>query len=374
MGAYTGPTLFEGEQIKQDHSPNVFVRSVLNYIKHSGYASINIVGIPGSGKTTMVTMLLHLLHIQKPEYRVIWAGANELRNLKSFLSNLPKCQSYAIAFEDASAALESLSTADQAEVFETMTQARHITEGKVLFITIYHYSFASLKRMRAQSLFTIFLSASIDEAGNILALIEKDPKAKKRLKFFQRLYHSEYANDYFEIRFGQNTPPHRYITDKPFRIAYCINLSKTHLMVYKKMGCGLCSAKVLEKTIDIDELYRKGHEEKKFGHYWNTALAMMCYNSGNKMALPNKLIYALDFAMKLKAEFYFDIPKLVEKLRKERKLDSKRLYRPKAMEQKLFAELNASAIVTEKPPEPDTEFEEPDDLAEFDGEPEAKIE
>ena len=323
-----------------------------------------MVGIPGSGKTTLVVMLCHLIHTLAPEYRIIWAGADELRNIKSFLMSLPKDQPYVIVFEDSSAALDQLDGAGQSEAFEIMTQARHITNSKVIFIPIYHYSKSLLKNWRALSLFSVFLSASIDEQGNIAQLIDKDPESKRRLKLFQRLYHSEFANGYFELRTSKGGERKRYETDNPLRISFNINLSKTHLMVFKKMGCGLCSPRKMEKEVPAKDVFNElstMHGPRRAR--W--AAGILCYMNGHKEALENEFLAVLDAAMRVKQKYYFSIPELAdicikERLKKSPRKDKgipKRIYRKLKQTKEMLGRLETKStlveVKTEEPPSPE---------------------
>ena len=320
FGDYDGPTTFEGIEIKQDYSPNKFINSVLSYVEHSQFACINVIGIPGSGKTSCVTMLCHLIHLKKPEYKIIWAGAHELRTIKEFLHTLPKNTPLVVIFEDSSAALEQLDGAAQAEAFEIMTQARHITKSKIIFVPIFHYSKSLLKNFRALSLFSIFLSASIDEQGNIAQLVDKDPKSKRRVKMFQKLYHSEFSKGYFELpKDNSNADLTKYVTDKPFRVAFCIDLSTTHFMLYTKIGCGLCSRTKQEKSLDVHQVLAM--VKKVYPRYSALACALVCYMNGQKQGLNPDLIHALDVVFRIKMEYEFDLKLLADLCKSIRKIN-----------------------------------------------------
>ena len=103
---YQGPTKYCDEEINQQHTPRRVTRTILNFLDETQFCQVNVVGIPGSGKTTLTNSLLHELHTARPEYQVLWGGANELRNLKEFISRLQKGVNYFLAFDDVSKALD----------------------------------------------------------------------------------------------------------------------------------------------------------------------------------------------------------------------------------------------------------------------------
>src|SRR3990172_1816599 len=133
---YQGPTLYRGNLINVKHSIRKVSRTLLQLLRKTQFASLNIIGIPGSGKTTCaVNIVTDLVEMAAKEYDmgfiVLHAGPEELRNLGNFLDSVPKHQNIIIIFDDVSKALDRLSGAEQSDVFEKLTTTRHTTGGRL---------------------------------------------------------------------------------------------------------------------------------------------------------------------------------------------------------------------------------------------------
>src|SRR5574342_629457 len=94
---YEGPIIYRGEQINWRHSLKRGVHTLRRSLDRSQFASLNIVGITGSGKTTcavnVITDLIEEVSKETQEvYSLFWKGANDLRNLGDVLEDLPKQQ------------------------------------------------------------------------------------------------------------------------------------------------------------------------------------------------------------------------------------------------------------------------------------------
>jgi hypothetical protein len=277
-------------------------------------------------------MLAHLCHTQKPELNIIWARSNELRRIKEFLDSLPKGKPHLVIFDDVSNALDQLKGPEASEAFEILTQGRHITRAQLAIITIYHYTFSHKKNFRSMGSFSIYTSATPTERGNISHMLKDSFAAKQKFKAFQRIYQCSNDNGFFMLDIGTNEPK-RFVNSDPFRCTFVINLSNVNLMLVKKMSCNLCSTKQREERIQSGVLIEK--MKGVYDKYGLLALSLLAYNKGYKYALTNHLRNALDFGADLLAEYSVDYADLTEKVRLERKINNKRVYRKRKDELKL---------------------------------------
>jgi len=334
---YRGPTLFEGIQIPQDMSPRITVNQIIRQLDRSGFASINIIGIPGSGKSECANMLAHLLHQERKEFVILWCGSNELRHIKEFLQSLKKGMNYLIIFDDTSNALDSLSGEELSEAFQSYTRGRHEVMGKICPIMIYHYSKSHKKNFRAMALFNIYLSATATEKGNIKELIRGDTNALNRFSAFQRLYRTSFNEKFFDLDLG-NGINRTFEDSNPFRIAYVLGPLGANIMLTKIMKCGMCMEKPLATYIEPDDIIEKGKHSHP--NNWNLGLSLICFFKGEKDALPNELRSTLDFYLRVFADNTTDFHQLQNRLRKLRKTRNKRYYRKRTEEDEHYQELS----------------------------------
>ena len=335
--SYTGPTIFEGEEINQDHSPKRFIHTFLFNLQQNGFASANIIGMMGSGKTVLATELAHLAHEQKPELEITWGGADELRNLENFLNGLSKGIPRLVIFDDASNALDSLKVTEAAKAFEILTQGRHITNSQLGIITIYHYSFSHKKNFRSFAANSIYTSASPTEKGNILHMLRDNIMGKLKFKVFQNCYTTSTDYGWFDLKIGRKEKK-RFKNSEPFRVCFVIGLTKVHLMVTKQLFCSKCSP-LKRKQINIHPkiLYEK--MLKAHGRYGRLALSMICYGKGFKSSMPRDFREALDMASDLLYSGNSSFRDIDQYIRKIRKLPEKRIYTKKKEQEEVKKEV-----------------------------------
>lgn len=290
---------------------------------------MNIVGIPGVGKSVFATYLAHMIHTEIPEFKVIWATSNELRRIKDFLENLPKGQPYIVIFDDTSNALDSLSGEELSDAFNSYTMARHETGSKICPIMIYHYTKSHKKNFRSMALFSVYLSATPSERGNIKELIRDDNRAKIRFRSFQKIFASCFGKGVFDMDLGNGKMAH-YIDSDPFRPAFVLGPLGANLIVFPKMGCAHCYEKPVGQRIDSDVLINK--IISAYPKEGRLALSMLCYAKGHKGGVSNKFRIVLEFVYKLLINYNINYDELEERLTKLRHDGKHRPYHKRAEE------------------------------------------
>ena len=81
-------TTLIGIPILQKHSPALVVNNIFNHNSLSGYTGILSIGHSGSGKTTIISLLSHLLH-EKKHFAVYDYGAEELMDVNNIIKRMP---------------------------------------------------------------------------------------------------------------------------------------------------------------------------------------------------------------------------------------------------------------------------------------------
>jgi len=336
---YVGHTIYRGEKVRQDHSLRRISKTLLSFLDQTQFASVNIVGIPGSGKTTLTTNLItDLVEMAEKKnneiYAVHWAGPEELRNLGEYIDNLQKGANHIVAFDDVSKALDKLKASEQADVFEQLTTTRHVTGGKLLMISLYHYSYANLKSVKAQSVVSIYTSCTLTEKQNIANQLGKDRKALNKLKFFTRIYQDSMSKKSFDLYISPNKMK-TFETGKPFRPCFVINLSRAHLSLFMKLDNGFVPSFTKKQTIDSKLLTQE--MKRKYGRYGTLALKFFCLVKGHTTAVDKTLLLPWLFLHDLRKTYGLNTKELTEILQNY-DTPNKRTYRPRG-EEKEFTKL-----------------------------------
>lgn len=282
---YAGPTMYRGHEINMKHSISRITKTVLKLLIKTQFASINVIGIPGSGKTTFaVNLFTDLMAKANKEYGLNfsfdWWGAEDLRNLGQKIDELPKGQDHIRVCDDVSKALDSLSTKDQAEVFQQLTTTRHTTGGKLCLASLYHYTFANLKSVKSQAIVNVYTSVSLVEKLNIMAMLGKDPQSIQRLNSFMKVYQESIDFDEFKLKTHPNQNPPKTFKDwDPFHPIFVVNLFKAHLALTMRLDNSPLWPKEKQKYfIPVGTMFEKGR--KAYGKDFDHAMKIVAAQNG----------------------------------------------------------------------------------------------
>ncbi len=327
--------MYRGHEINQKHSLRKVSRTLLKLAKKSQFASLNVIGIPGSGKTSAVVNIvqdfIEMANKEEDEsYSVEWAGAEELRDLGNYIEALPKNQNHVRIFDDVSKALDKLDKDAQADIFEKLTTTRHTTGGKLILISLYHYTYANLKSVKSQAVVNIYTSLTLVEKQNVLAMLGNDKKSISNMRKFLKAYESSIMYDDFELIIGKGRKK-VFVADHPFRPCFVINLTKTHLSLFMKLDDSpFWPPEQKKKSIKTKELIELGYET--YEDHFDRALRIHAMLKG----VPNAVDHGLKGAFKYISEKiipvynvkWHEVPsmyKFTEKTRFHRKRKAERL-------------------------------------------------
>jgi energy-coupling factor transporter ATP-binding protein EcfA2 len=155
---------------------------------------VNLVGKPGTGKTTLAKTIAHLIHKQSAPlpFNVRIFTKNELMNFEQTLATLSPTN-YILIFDDVSF-MNAKNSKKQIEVVkQAFTEIRHLEGGKdvkIVAIFNFHYSLALDKYLR-QSEFQFFTSVGSSDMDNTLQLVGH--KHLKKVMDFQKMWNQAYA-------------------------------------------------------------------------------------------------------------------------------------------------------------------------------------
>lgn len=290
---YQGPVIYRGEEINWKHSIKRVVKTLRRSLLRSQFASLNVVGIPGSGKTVLagnvITDLVEEEYKETGEqWNVFWKGAEELRHLGEVLEALPKNTNNIVVFDDVSKALDQLSSAEQSEVFEQLTTTRHTTGGRLLIISLYHYTFANLKSVKSQSVVVIYTSITLTEMGNITQMLQGKANLRK-LDRFAKVYESAFMNGSFDLAISE-TKKRTFIDSKPFRPCFVVNLFRVHIALFMRLENGYQAPNQSKEKINSEALVK--YMTQKWNTYGPRALRLSCMLHGHPEAIDTDLFSA----------------------------------------------------------------------------------
>lgn len=362
---YEGPIIYRGQEINWKNSITRVVKTLSKALRRSQFAAFNVVGIPGSGKTTLAVNIINDL-VQKEEeetgehWQIHWKGAEDLRNLGDLLENLEKFQNHIVIFDDVSKALEKLSGSEQAEVFQQLTTTRHVTGGRLCIGSLYHYSFANLKSVKSQGVVVIYTSCTLTEYGNIKAILTTD-KAHRTLARFARIYESAFMNGEFKLKKYDKGQLVTFLDGQPFRPCLVVNLFRAHIALFMKIEGGFQPPNNTKQKLDPNTVIEK--VDKPYPRYGRLMLKLMCMQKGYYQTMTPNAVQAWKFLVQLFKDYDIDWEWCSQVLRDPH---AKRLYIKKKENRITSDEIVKESKITLGEPDPEKRVikrtEKPDSL------------
>jgi len=334
---YQGQILYRGHEIRQQHSIRRVAKTLHGYVSQTQFCGLQLIGSPGSGKTTLavnvITDFVEIAEKNNERWNVEWAGGEELRELGDYIDNLQKGGNHIIIFDDVSQALQQISTKEQAQVMESLTTTRHVTGGKLIIVSLFHYSYFQLKGARSQNAISIYTSVSLPELGNISAQLGNNKQAKQKLKNFAKIYQSSMANKKYRLHISNNQE-REFITGEPFRPCFVISITQAHLALFLKLENGFVPN--FEKKGRVDSKILISKMVKAYGQYGKMALRTFCMLKNEFSPVPKKQALAWSYLNDLKNSYGINTKQVAELLTEG---EVKKVYRPRQAEKELTKEI-----------------------------------
>lgn len=229
------------------HSVKRLAYDILNVNRHTIYTSVNMIGLPGWGKTTSTWHLVHEITEIDPQFSVHWHFKEDILKIDKILKALPKQQPVIIIFDDVSWLLDNLERKKRNDILHKLTTIREIIDPlykrtRVILLMDFHYSYAVPKAFR-QSSFAVQLSITNEERENYLKTIGHSQWNKRKILAFTKILESAYKYNKFQVKSPNRKAPYIYETDNPFRPAMVFNMSQIHLMLFHEVKCNKCGPK-----------------------------------------------------------------------------------------------------------------------------------
>lgn len=181
---------------------------------------INMIGPPGTGKSTLADSLAHMIHKRSMEmfktpFAVRKFGRKQLLNFDETLNKLSPAN-YVMIFDDVSIFNKSSNSEKLANVKETFTEIRHKfgdTSVKIIIILNFHYTLGMDKYLRGSN-FAFYTDIASNELENMQRIV--GVRHTNDLLSYQRLVNQAQVNQKFEIRISQKGQPLHFVYREPF--------------------------------------------------------------------------------------------------------------------------------------------------------------
>lgn len=256
-------------RMMKQHSIRAAMREILDMAKSTGAVQVNLVGLPGVGKTTFSLTAAHLLHqLADVPYAVKRWGREELLDIENKVKELPG-MNYIFIFDDVSWLEANAPKNKIDQIIKTMTEIRHLQTGdfRVISFFNFHYSYAIRKAMR-NSNYWFYFGVGSSEFENIIKLVGQNNINK--VKNFRRIC-SEATGERKEFRYyaGDYTQIYKYRA--PMAPCLFFNGSKLRDIVFPSREwinpiCDVCKIGNAVQKSDLEELEDFAKDlESKYG-------------------------------------------------------------------------------------------------------------
>lgn len=355
---YKGAIDYAGEKIAQWHNPRLFLDDLYGENQTKQFTSVMIIGSPGTGKSSLHSLISHGMHKRNPNYYVMHLYRPELLKLDQTLKNVPPGRDLILNFHDVTGVFKDIANPQQkSKIITTLTEARHPnfekTDRKVMVLVNVHYENSMEKIWRSQGSWKIYTDMNSDESQVFNG--KTKGRYDHKVEIFQRTVLRQFRKKEFTVSLTANMD-RTYVTggvqqDDPESPLYGQFGKLRFIMVYDTIDvkfylvsleyCGLCSeqGQELKKTQatpkEIDQLICNYYGVKD----GRAGMKLALVNAGVLHQFRNKPIYAYNIAHDLLTTFEINKDELASYYRDLAQIKDKRLMTSKRKKVDFFKDL-----------------------------------
>lgn len=342
---YRGAIDYQGEKIAQWHNPRIFIDDLYGENQTKQFTSVMIIGSPGTGKSSLHSLISHGIHTRNKNYYVMHLYRKHLLKLDQTLKDVPPGRDLILNFHDVTGVFKDIANPQQkAKIITTLTEARHPdfvkTERKVMVLVNVHYENSMEKIWRSQGSWKIYTDMNSDEAQVFNG--KTKGRYDHKVDIFQRTVLNQFRKKEFTVSLtadmdrtyviggSQQDNPKSKLYGKFGKLRFIMVYDTIDVKFYlvAKEYCGLCSegGQELKKTQaspqEIDQLICNyyGVTDGRIG------IKLALVNAGVTHQFRNKPIYAYNMAFDLLSTFDIDKEALGSYYRSKAQITDKRLY------------------------------------------------
>ncbi len=327
-GIYKGWITYENHAIAQWHNPNILIKELHGENQTKQFTSVQIIGSPGTGKTTLATTIAHGIHTRDPNYLVFHFGKHELLRFDTVLDSLPTDRDLILIFDDVSLAFKLISGEQKTKILQALTEARHPklekTDRKVIIISITHYGNALEKLVRSQGSWKFFTDMNNEEQQNFNAITKG--YFKNKVDGFARTVLDQFRKGEFKVNVTANKF-HTYKINDPFRFVMYFDNSRVRFALVPAHSCNLCSKdkKQIKKTqATPDEIIQLA--QKYYANHGIAGLKLALLTTGQTAQYQNQVIYSYNTCKEILSSFDINLEQLAQRMRERAQIRGTRLY------------------------------------------------
>lgn len=302
------------------YSPHTVFDNILTHNRHSQYTGIIVCGMSGTGKTTLVNLLIHnIVCVKGEDYVVRKFTGEDLGRLDQIIASLQVGVNHIIVFDDASYSTDDIDNKVLKKLAYELTVIRHKVKAKVISVMMIHYSKAMFKFFRGVP-FCFYTSINAEEVGNYQDLYKSH---NSLIRNFSKVYKNMTLKGHFQLHVNAyDGTVFRYGIDKPFRIGLVEEASDLHYLLYYKDSCAKCDRENFEIETSPKEIAKNLLEKYPF-RLVNTPLSyFVAIRHGNKKGLVKSHEAVYHYLNELSSKVGVDWYEVLEQVRKIAKSES----------------------------------------------------
>ena len=291
-----------GSRMIRNHSIKATVKEILTISESLDVVKINIIGNPGTGKTTLAKTLAHLIHkMSEIPYAVKILDRESLLNFEATLKTLQPTN-YVLIFDDVSFLGASANKKQVEIVKKAFSEVRHLEGGsdvKIIAIMNFHYSYGLDKFLR-QSNFSFYTSVGSSEMDNMTKTL--GIQNTQKIEQFQRVTQMALLKKKYAFQLGtQKGKWFVYDYRQPFAPALFFNSMSLRVIAFPKREwidklCSVCVGSqtlLLKDGLNVDDFAKQ--LDSKFGkQIGRNALRIKLFQNGINV-YPKRVKQAMRF-------------------------------------------------------------------------------
>jgi len=266
------PTIIKwhGIPMVRGHSINACVNEIIEFNKRRQFLKINIIGMSGTGKTTLMHVLAHQIHTASDvPYEVKFFNAEQLSNFRATVEGLSNSNQI-LCFDDLSGLVDQFGKKALDRLKAEITTIRHINDQedrKIIMMLSFHAQKMLDKNLRISN-FAFYTDCQLEEIDYLIDLLGKQDVQK--IKYFQKLKAQAGLTHKFTYQLGQRQP-FTYKDGKPFQPMLYNNGLRTCHVVSPQLSwiigdelCHICNPAIESASTKINLEQFRDDFSKKF--------------------------------------------------------------------------------------------------------------
>lgn len=215
------------EQVVGSHILTTAIKEIVKEARTLDAIKINLIGDPGTGKSTLAQTLAHMIHKEAyEEYKIPFAvkifKKEDLLNFRQTMSEIEPVN-HILVFDDVSFLANRENAEKLYDTKQAYTEIRHLKtdksdapiDVKIISIFNFHYAFGFDKYMRECN-YAFFTSVGSSSKENIQKVLEGNNRFQRKIYQFQKLHRKGKITGEFFYPLGRHGKGVIYHYRKPF--------------------------------------------------------------------------------------------------------------------------------------------------------------